>query len=263
MINRLTIEAAAAHCLSLEDHDHCEHGVALDANGNTIFVAQGDKRSVDFTKYVDSGLLKDAHTVVHNHPTRDKEFGGSLSGMDMMFARTHGVEIWAVSKSGSRYWSSGFLDKETEDEDQNMLGADQYETLGSIIARDLSRAVQYGKMTEHEFHQIIAHVVNLASRQAGIIDYHWDLDPVTQQIVDKHLEFINSKVENGDIYKMQSPELIAERKAKFKEALEKSNPLQDLFAALVDPSRDPKNSFIDMFSKMMVDRVKHMKESVS
>lgn len=209
MISRNTIEAAADRCVQLEQRDGCEHAVVLNSDGNVLFEHGGGEHSIDFSKYSENGMMNTAHTVVHNHPINEDNpsGGGSLSIQDLMFAKAHGVEIWAVGSNGNRYWSKGFY-KDIKNGMAWMLTSMEYEQLMNTISTDLLNHIRRTAKTqkelkegELEFFEIAGHLTNLVARKSGMIDYHWELCDSTQAIFDKYLPFINQRCgADSDIY---------------------------------------------------------------
>ncbi len=138
----------------------------LDAGGNVVFDAMGDRSSVGFSSEA-ADLLQDPNQsllVHHNHPS-----SGSLSVTDLMnLPWSRGLAaIWAHGHDGTYYRAA--LRPGVGVELQNHINK-----ATGIIHDALQLPVFGGEMPVPEAARLHAHLVNLSLHRAGVIDYLTD-----------------------------------------------------------------------------------------
>lgn len=179
---RQQIDQASAFCIAEEAKDHCEHLVGLDAAGNELMVLQGTEGNVIIPK--DKwGLLEQTAYVIHNHPSNN-----TLSLQDLMMVTGNQLQIWAVTKTGDKYFSDGFIAKEDR-------FLETYNKVQGAVYTDMMLASIFDDgVNEIELNFIVGHATNLICRSKGFLDYHYELTDASKAMYAKFSAQLNRAV---------------------------------------------------------------------
>lgn len=152
--------------------------VAFDGKGNLVAHGRGATGNVGLSPQLMEALLDPRRDVVvhHNHPS---DSGLSLQDI-VMLAYPGSGGIWAHGHDGS------VSHAELRPEARRSLGARSVRRLDGIgmrvdgvLAAAMQNAVDSGRLTTEEANAVFHHVAGIALRDAGVIDYHSNIDAAT------------------------------------------------------------------------------------
>lgn len=178
-----SLKSATDHVLRGQKADGFEHAQVFDADGKMVVTAYGSKTSIDFTRS-ELDAMRPGMTLVHNHPN-----GSSLSGADMMLAGQKKMTIYAVTDTGSKFWSSGFKgNRNTVD----------LQMISQKVQAKVQEALKVGEVERPDASVLVQHVINLIAQKRGIIDYHFSLSKNVQEALGRNSTFYTKLVQGSE-----------------------------------------------------------------
>jgi hypothetical protein len=94
------IKSALQKCRDYTQTHGVEYAIVLDTHDDVILEKAGNSESVEFTALEAALVRHVGHVMVHSHPTES-----TLSIPDLRFSYRNGVEVYAITPSGSIFHS--------------------------------------------------------------------------------------------------------------------------------------------------------------